>query len=84
MSKILKFPTPKGSAEDYLSKALSDEIDNGVFGALSNLSIPMVGVILADRLGELLKLAGNNSLDQQKLKELYLELIDKKIGGTGG
>lgn len=79
MSKVIKFPKKeKHPAEDYHTKLLADEIDTLVFGTLDRLNIPMVGVVLADRIGELLNLAGKNGFDQQELKEIYMEIIDKK------
>jgi len=42
----------------------------------------MVGIVLADRLGELLSLAAKNGHDSIELKEIYFKIITKRSEGV--
>jgi len=83
MTKIIQFPQiKKFQAEDLYCTKLADDIDLILLGALERLNISMVGIVLADRLGELLSLAAKNGHDSIELKEIYFKIITKRSEGV--
>jgi len=79
--KVIKFPTkPNPPKEDVIAAKLSDEIDAVLLKGFEKLSVGMVGAILANRLGEVIKYAQGDH-DPEELKKYYFEVINKRTEG---